>query len=290
MIDPTVLGTPREVDLDGAVIRYRECGSGEPLVFVHGFAVNGLLWRKVVPKLSGQFRCIVPDWPFGSHELPMPAKADMHPPALAKRIADFLSALKLDTATLIGNDLGGALCQLVVERYPERVARLILNPCDAFGNFPPPRVRYLVRLATILGMPFVITQTLRLKPLRRLPITYGVLTKRRLGSEILDAYMEPMTCDRRIRRDAAKVIAGLSPHYTEAALAGLARFPRPVLLAWARDDYFFPFAHAEKLQEVFPKAEIIPIEDAHTLIAEDQPERLWRAISKFCNKWPLATG
>ena len=62
------LGTLNEVTLPQGTVRYRERGTGQPLVFVHGLLVNGDLWRKVVPELSKDFRCITPDWPLGSHE------------------------------------------------------------------------------------------------------------------------------------------------------------------------------------------------------------------------------
>ena len=97
-----------EVHLPQGTIRYREDGTGEPLLFVHGVVVNGSLWRKVVPQLSKDFRCIVPDWPLGAHEVPMSADADLSPPALAKLVVDFMDALGLESATLVGNDTGGA--------------------------------------------------------------------------------------------------------------------------------------------------------------------------------------
>ena len=107
-----------EVHLSQGTIRYREDGTGEPLLFVHGVVVNGDLWRKVVPRLSKDFRCIVPDWPLGSHETPMSADADLSPPGLARLVVDFMDALGLETVTLVGNDTGGALCQLVATRIP----------------------------------------------------------------------------------------------------------------------------------------------------------------------------
>ncbi len=55
------LGTQKEVSLPQGTIRYRESGTGDPIVFVHGVIVNGDLWRKVAPDLSKQYRCIVPD-------------------------------------------------------------------------------------------------------------------------------------------------------------------------------------------------------------------------------------
>src|ERR1700731_5057783 len=105
-------------------IRYRELGTGEPIVLVHGLLTNGELWREVAPRLAKDFRVIVPDWPLGSQQLPLAPGADLSPPGLAQLIADFLSALALENVTLVGNDTGGALCQLVVAHHPERIGGL----------------------------------------------------------------------------------------------------------------------------------------------------------------------
>ena len=92
-------------------------------MFIHGALVNADLWRKVVPLLATDFRCIAPDLPLGSHELPMPAGADLCPPGVAELIADFLDALDLENVTLVGNDTGGALCQMLVTQHPDRDRR-----------------------------------------------------------------------------------------------------------------------------------------------------------------------
>lgn len=52
----------KEVELSAGTVRYRDSGSGPPLVFVHGLLVDGTLWRKVTPLLEDRFRCVVPDW------------------------------------------------------------------------------------------------------------------------------------------------------------------------------------------------------------------------------------
>ena len=141
-----------EVHLPQGTIRYREDGNGEPLLFVHGVLVNGDLWRKVVPQLSKDFRCIVPDWPFGSHETPLSPDADLSPPALAQMIVDFMDAIGLESATLVGNDTGGALCQLVATEHPERVSRLVLTSCDIYDRFPPPPFKPLGPITKMPGL------------------------------------------------------------------------------------------------------------------------------------------
>ena len=123
----------REAPLPQGAVRYRELGIGEPIVLVHGLLTNSLLWAGVASALAREFRVIAPDWPLGSHERPLHPGTDLSPPGLARVIADFLVALELEDVMLVGNDTGGALCQLVAVHHPERVARLVLTPCDALG-------------------------------------------------------------------------------------------------------------------------------------------------------------
>ena len=61
----------KEIELPAGRIRYREAGEGKPVVFVHGFLVDGRLWDGVVDRLSDRCRCIAPDWPIGSQQIAM---------------------------------------------------------------------------------------------------------------------------------------------------------------------------------------------------------------------------
>jgi pimeloyl-ACP methyl ester carboxylesterase len=275
------LGEQRETTLDQGTIRYRERGNGEPIVFVHGALVNGDLWRKVVPELARDFRCISPDWPLGSHELPMKPDADLSPPGLARLIADFLEALELEAVTLVGNDTGGALCQLVVTRHPELIGRLVLTNCDAYDNFPPRLFHYLRWASRVPGGITALTQSLRLRALRRTPIAYGWLSKHGIDEQILDAYVRPLLVSRGVRQDAVKLLKGLDPEYTLSAARALSAFERPVLIAWARERDLFPWEHAERLAATFPNARLEEIHDSWTFVPEDQPERLAELIAAF---------
>src|SRR5499425_2138829 len=117
--------------------------------------------------------CIVPDWPLGSHNVPLNSDAELSPLGLARLIADFLAALRLEPVTLVGNDTGGALCQIVAAEYPQHIARLVLTNCDAFDNFLPPTFRYLQWGARIPGFVFLTAQAMRWPAVRRLPNAFG---------------------------------------------------------------------------------------------------------------------
>ncbi len=72
-----------EIELPAGRIRYREAGEGKPVVFVHGFLVDGRLWDGVVDRLSDRCRCIAPDWPIGAQQIAMSPDADLSPPGIA---------------------------------------------------------------------------------------------------------------------------------------------------------------------------------------------------------------
>lgn len=275
------LGTLHEIELPQGILRYRETGQGRAVVFVHGLLVNGDLWRKVVPGLASACRCITPDLPLGSHEIPMREDADLTIPGLARLVADLLGALELDDVTLVANDTGGAITQVVMTEHPERVGRVVLTSCDAFDNFLPPMFRPLQLAAHVPPLLTAMLQLFRLRAVRRLPLGFGWLARRPIDPEIEAGYARPVLADPGVRRDCFKVLRDISPRYTQTAAGKLPGFDRPVLLAWAADDRFFPVEHAERLARILPQARLELVPDSYTFVPEDQPELLVKLISDF---------
>jgi pimeloyl-ACP methyl ester carboxylesterase len=275
------LGEGVELRLPQGTIRYHETGEGPPLVFVHGALVNANHWRKVVPQLASGFRCVVLDLPLGAHRDPMPPDADLSPPALADIIADAIEALGLEDVTLIANDTGGALCQLVVTRRPERIGRLVLTSCDAFDYFPPKVMRPMMPILGLPGALRVLFAPMRLAPVRGRMMTLIRAAKRPVEQEAVDSYALSALESAGVRRDAAKLLRGVDKRYTLEAAERLPSFARPALIAWSREDKFFPPSHAERLAKLLPHARLEWIEDSFTFSPEDQPARLAELIAGF---------
>jgi pimeloyl-ACP methyl ester carboxylesterase len=269
----------KQVDLPQGTIRYRDLGEGEPIVFVHGYLVDGRLWSETAEHLSASHRCIVPDWPLGAHRTPMKTDADLSPPGIADLIAGFLETLDLDGATIVGNDSGGAMSQVLVTRRPERVGRLVLTNCDTHENFPPSVFKLMPPLAKLPGAMTVIGLPFRIGPLRR--AAFAPFAKRPIPPELIDSWMEPSQRDPGVKRDTAKVTAGMHKRYTLEAAEKLAGFDRPTLFAWAPEDRIFKLSYAERLAETIPDARIETIEDAKTFVPLDQPQRLAELIGSF---------
>jgi pimeloyl-ACP methyl ester carboxylesterase len=276
-----------ELTLPQGTIRIRDEGAGPPIVFVHGALVDGRLWEPVVTRLRGRFRCIVPELPLGSHELPLREDADLSPHGLARIVAGVLDALALEDVTLVGNDTGGGLCQLLVVEHPARVGRLVLTDCDAFENFPPKAFRPLLKAARAPGALRALLAPMRVPAARRLPLAYGWLAKRPIPRDVMDGWTLRALKDRGVMRDLRKALSGLTRTALLDNAPKLSSFEKPVLLAWAREDRFFPVAHAHRLAAIFPDARVEEITDAYTFVSWDQPDRLAELVGAFAGQ-PVA--
>ena len=277
----------REVTLSAGTIRYHEAGSGTPIVFVHGLLANRLLWRKVTPQLEGIGRVIAPDWPLGSHATPMKPDADTSPRGVAHLIAEFLEALELTDAVVVGNDTGGAICQVLVTERPERVGRLVLTNCDAFEHFPPAAFKPMAVAAKAPGGLKALLAPMRSAAMRQAPMAYGLLSHGRIPDDVTEAWVRPVLDDPDVRRDAIKVIKGMRPEVTLAAAERFGEFTKPVLIAWGMDDKFFSADEGRRLATLFPNGRFEEIRPSRTFVSEDQPERLGALIKEFVGE-PVA--
>jgi pimeloyl-ACP methyl ester carboxylesterase len=279
------LGPARTLELRGGRIRVHVTGEGPPVVLVHGGLVNANLWRKVVPALDG-FTRVTLDLPLGSHLEPMPGRA-LTPPDLADLIGEAVTALGLADVTLVGNDTGGALCQIAASRRPAWLGRLVLTSCDAFEHFPPTALRFVLPLLRLPGVLPLVFAPLRSRRLRRLPNAYGMAVHAPIADDAFDSYVLPLLQRREIRNDARRLAAGISKRHTLEAAERLRGFDRPALIAWSADDGFFPRGDAKRLAETIPGTQLEWIEGARTFSPEDQPERLAALIAAFARE-PVA--
>jgi pimeloyl-ACP methyl ester carboxylesterase len=270
-----------EIATSQGPISYRERGEGHPVVFVHGLLVNGHLWDGPASRLGEGLRAIVPDWPMGSHQLPMDPEADLSPPGMAAIIAEFLEELDLDDVTIVGNDSGGAMSQILAANLPERVGRLVLTNCDSFEHFPPFPFNGMTLLARVPGGMSLIATPSRIGAIRRR--IYKPLAAERIDPALVDSWVAPSGTIDGIRHDLRKVTASLDKCHTLAAAERLKTYDRPVLLAWGEDDRFFKPAHAERLAATIPGARIEWIAGAKTFVSLDRPERLAELIREFAS-------
>lgn len=276
----------KTVGLDAGRIHYTEAGppDGRPVVFVHGFLMDGRLWDAVTPGLvAAGLRCLAPTWPLGAHPEPMRPGADVTPRGVAAIIADFLAALDLRDVVLVGNDSGGALSQVVAVEHPERLGALVLTNCDMFENFPPRFFKALIPVARIPGGADAFVRPMRFAAVRRSPLAYGLLSHGDIDHRARE-WVKPALAQPAIRDEIRRLIVGLDPAITRDAARRIAGFDRPVLFAWGVDDWLFPITHAHRMAAIVPDGRVEAITASRTLPMLDRPERLTELVAAFAGR------
>ncbi len=273
-----------QIELSAGTIEYQDTGGdGSVVVLLHGLMMDASLWAGPIADLLADHRCVAPTLPLGAHRHPMHADADLSLPGIARLVAEFLDRLDLRDVTLVGNDTGGALIQLLIAEGAARVGRVVLVSCEAFDNFPAGLTGKALVLAGKLppGMFGLFMRQMRLRPLRRLPIAFGWLTKR--GDTATARWVKPVTRQPGIRRDAVRTLrfAAADKHLLLGAADRLPGFHRPALVVWACEDRVMPPEHGRRLAELLPQGRLAEIADSYTLIPLDQPARLGQLIREF---------
>ncbi len=273
-----------EIELSAGTIEYQDTGGDGPvLVLLHGLMMDASLWDGPIGDLSADHRCVAPTLPLGAHRHAMRTGADLSLPGIARLVAEFLDRLDLHDVTLVGNDTGGALVQLLICEGAGRVARVVLASCDAFDNFPPGLTgRALVLTGKLPPAMFgLFMQQMRIRAVRRLPIAFGWLTKR--GDAATARWMKPIIERPEIRRDTVRTLraAAADTHLLIDAAECLPRFQHPALIVWASGDRVMPPEHGPRLAELLPHGQLAQIDDSYTLIPLDQPTMLAQAIREF---------
>jgi len=273
-----------QIELPHGTVHYQESGAGAPVVFLHGYLMGAHLWDPVVRLLQDEFRCLVPELPFGAHPASLRPGADLTAAGLGRLVADFLDALDLSAVTLVGNDSGAAVAQVVAARHAGRLGGLVLATGDAFDNFPPPPFRPLIAAARA-GALTPLLAMLKARPARSLPTAYGWLTHGDLPHDLIDSWVAAYFADQGVRRDLRRLTAALGDDdFMNEIAAELATFTKPALLAWAADDKFFPAEHARRLAAILPDAQLELIAGSRTWVMRDQPRQTARLIAGLAHR------
>src|SRR3954447_15888847 len=121
-----------QIELSTGTIEHRDTGEGPPLVLLHGLLMDASLWDDVIADLARDHRCIAPTLPLGAHRRPVAEGADLSLTGVGRIVEELLERLDLRDVSLVGNDTGGAIVQLLAAAGElPRVGSIALVSCDA---------------------------------------------------------------------------------------------------------------------------------------------------------------
>lgn len=112
----------------GLTFQYLEAGSGSAVILLHGYTQTSRMWRPLMPRLAADHRVVAPDLPgIGGSSVPTEG-IDMA--SAATRIHALARQLGIESAVIVGHDIGLMVAYAYAAQYPGEVEKLALM--DAF--------------------------------------------------------------------------------------------------------------------------------------------------------------
>jgi pimeloyl-ACP methyl ester carboxylesterase len=262
-------------------IAYVDIGTGPAALFVHGVFLNGSLWRNVIGELEGERRCIAIDLPAHGATRAAPG-LDFSLANLAKVLDRFCAALDLGPVDLVGNDTGGALCQLFAATYPGRLRSLTLTDCDTQDNLPPERFKPVVELARQGALVPLIAQLQSNRAFARSEQALGAGYEHpeRVSDETIEGYLAPFGSPE-MQKEVERFTAALEPSDLQAAEPRLRALTVPTLIVWGTADPFFDLSWAYWLRDTIPGTrEVVELPGAKLSFPDERPQELAAALRR----------
>jgi haloalkane dehalogenase len=268
---------PHWHDADGLRLHYLDEGSGDPVVCFHGEPTWAYLYRHMLPVLTAAgHRVVCPDYPgFGRSDKPTDRRwysYDRH----VEYVSALLGSLDLREATVVVQDWGGPIGLRWAVENADRVARLVILNTGLFTG--------RVSKGFMAWRDFAERNP-------DLPVGFVLqgATTSELPDEVLAAYEAPFP-NAESKAGAAQfpLIVPISDESEGAAAMRavadeLARWERPVLVAFSDSDPVFPYPRAGQFFcDLIPGAgDQVMIEGAAHFLQEDRGEAIAERIVRF---------
>jgi pimeloyl-ACP methyl ester carboxylesterase len=257
--EPGQMSELKYLQLHGDRIAYRDVGSGETLLLIHGMAGSSDTWRAVIPQLAKKYRVVAPDL-LGHGQSDKP-RGDYSLGAFAVWLRDLLDELGVTRATVVGQSLGGGVAMQFVYQHPDYCQRLVLISSGGLG----PDVGWTLRLLSAPGAELILpviapTPVLRVgNKLRSWFTSVGIQSPR--GGEMWSAYSS--LADSPTRQAFLRTLRSVVD-YRGQAVSALNRLhltsQLPTMAIWGDADQIIPVSHAYAAQAARPasRLEVLP--------------------------------
>ncbi|ORM38025.1 alpha/beta fold hydrolase [Williamsia sp. 1135] len=268
------------MDLHGDRVAYRDEGTGPVLLLIHGMAGSSRTWDAVLPELAKKYRVIAPDLP--GHGDSAKPRGDYSLGAFAAFLRDLLRELDVDSATIVGQSLGGGVAMQFTYQHPEYCERLILIGSGGLG----PDVNWTLRLLSAPGAELVLP-IIAPRPvldvgnkIRSWLSSAGVHSPR--ADETWRSYSS--LSDRETRQAFLRTLRSVVD-YRGQAVSAMNRLylnsEMPTLLIWGDHDKIIPVAHGYAAHEAIPGSRLEVLEGIGHYPHAEAPAAVVKIIDDF---------
>ena len=237
----------------GVKVHYVEAGQGPVVLLLHGLGSSLDTWRRnIQPLADAGFTVLAPDLP-GHGDSDKPASLSYDPLSAVNFTGQFLNALGVERASLVGNSAGGLVAALFALEHPEKTGRLALVAPGGLGR----QISWFLRLMSVpavgelLYQPWLYSLMGMNKRVFHEPslVPDGVLT------EMARVQFLPGSTRATLRSIRSSInLLGLRRQWQ--VLHRLPQLSAPLMCLWGEQDNIMPVRHAAWIKEAIPQRSI----------------------------------
>ena len=279
----------QHLTLHGHDVSYRRCGEGPAVLLIHGMAGSSGTWREVMAPLARACDVIAPDL-LGHGESAKPL-GDYSLGAFASGLRDFLGALGVERATVVGQSLGGGVAMQLAYQHPELAERLVLVNSGGLGR----EVSWILRALALPGaeyvMPIFFPSFVRARGNRISRWLHRQGIRAPHAAEMWRAYQSLVDTENRqaFVRTLRAVIdpGGQSVNARDRLYLATAM---PTLIIWGDCDDIIPIEHAHQAQAAMPGSRLEIFQGVGHFPHVEAPRRFVEVLSDFITSTEPASG
>ena len=267
------------VTVDNKKVHYLEQGEGKPVILIHGFLYNTVMWKKSIEDLAKKFKVYAIDlwgWGYSERLKDLNYSFDLY----GKQVVGFMDAFKIPKASLVGQSMGGGISVYVAAHFPDRVDKLILVD-PAVIPYP------MTATGRIYQLPFVgeFLNTLPGNTLMKKNIqTVWFYDPNKVTDDYVEEVARPFFIKGSLDGMMAILRNVLKEPYVEAEAQKLAQLNKPILIIHGREDIAVPLDRSQKLNALWKGSQLVIFEKAGHTPHEEYPEKFNQLALEFLSK------
>jgi 3-oxoadipate enol-lactonase len=262
----------KRIQINGIEVSYLQEGIADalPLIFIHGFPFNKLMWTNQLNVLKSTYRCIAYD--VRGHGQSDAGDADFSIDLFADDLLAFLDALKIKKAVVCGLSMGGYITLNAIQKQPERFAALLLVDTQCGADTAEGKEKRMKTIAFIKKNGLQIYAEESLKNLfapasfqsHKQQVQFIHQTILNTPAEVICRTLQALAD----RRDSCTY---------------LPKIKVPVCVIVGSEDKITPPAGAQKMADAINKSKVVIINNAGHLTNLEAPEEFNNVALEFVN-------